>query len=209
MNETNQNIDLKTLYAALPASLKDIIFSPETIEKYDQLAIRFQLNEKQRDTLSAQTTFLLMGLRNPQELVSALATELGVENQQASLIAQDLNRDLFAQVKDDLKSLYAPQAPATAARQASAPAQSMQTPAPAPAVPVATSTTEEAMPKPHIGNIFEEKLGGAFRVKSDTVQYSTPATTAPQSTPTPQSSTATPPAAAIPKPSDPYRELPV
>lgn len=209
MSENNQNIDLKTLYAILPEPLKDIIFAPETSEKYDQLAIRFQLNEKQRDTLSAQTTFLLMGLRNPQELVTALATELGVENQQASLIAQDLNRDLFAQVKDDLKSLYTPQAPATAAPQASAPAQSMQTPAPAPAVPVAASTTEEAMPKPHIGNIFEEKLGGAFRVKSDTVQYSTPATTTPQSTSTPQSSTTTPPPAAIPKPSDPYRELPV
>lgn len=209
MSENNQNIDLKTLYAILPEPLKDIIFAPETSEKYDQLAIRFQLNEKQRDTLSAQTTFLLMGLRNPQELVTALAAELGIDKEKASLIAQDLNRDLFAQVKDDLKSLYAPQAPATAAPQASAPAQSAQTPAPAPAVPVAASTTEETMPKPHIGNIFEEKLGGAFRVKSDTVQYSTPATTAPQSTSTPQSSTATPPPVALPKPSDPYRELPV
>jgi hypothetical protein len=209
MSENNQNIDLKTLYAILPEPLKDIIFAPETSEKYDQLAIRFQLNEKQRDTLSAQTTFLLMGLRNPQELVTALATELGIEKEKASLIAQDLNRDLFAQVKDDLKSLYAPQAPATATPLASAPAQSAQTPTPSPAVPVATSTTEEAMPKPHIGNIFEEKLGGAFRVKSDTVQYSTPATTAPQSTSTPQSSTAAPPPAAIPKPSDPYRELPI
>ena len=45
------------------------------------------------------------------------------------------------------------------------------------------------MPKPHIGNIFEEKLGGAFRVKSDTVEYTTPKTTPPQIQTSQQNST--------------------
>lgn len=200
--------ELQMIYSVLPESLKDVIFAPETSEKYDQLAIRFQLDTKQRDTLSAQTTFLFMGLRNPQELVSALATELGIEKEKASLIALDLNRDLFAQVKDDLKSLYAPQVPATSVPQVSSPAQPAQAPTTPPTAPISTSAPEQAMPKPHIGNIFEEKLGGAFRVKSDTVQYSTPATTEAPGT-VPKASPDTPPTAAIPKASDPYRELPV
>ncbi len=245
MNEPTQTIDLKALYAVLPESIKEIIFAPETSEKYDQLAVRFQLDTKQRDVLSAQTTFLLMGLRNPQELGSALATELAVDRQKASLIAQDLNRDLFSLIKEELKSLYAPDSTAETAPTPEAtptpaplPAFSMAkatasvTPAPSTTPPAPTTQSmprnEEGMPKPHIGNIFEEKLGGAFRVKSDTVQYSTPGESmtvpvpptpevVPQAQPTlppPPSPTGTPqpvspPNTGAPKPSDPYRELPM
>lgn len=124
--------NLKAIYRSLPEQVKTAIFSPETSDAYDRVKARYLLNDEQRETISVQSGLLMMGLRLPQELVTALTEGLNIPREKASLIAQELNRDIFNAIRDDLKKIH----------------QVEQSAAVAPSTPVSTPPTPVTPPKP-------------------------------------------------------------
>lgn len=204
----NLQENLKEIYRSLPLSIREAIFAPETTDAYDRVQARYELTEEQRETLAVQCGLLMMGLILPQDLVPALSRELKLSQQKASLIAQDVNREVFNMIKNELKEIHAISgnaddviAPKTGAAPTPATAGTppkMPTGIPPTSVtasPVPPRTSPLAAPSQ---SIFEQKLGGAFRMKSDTTDHSVPAA---MSTPN------TPPTAPLAAPKvDPYRE---
>ena len=183
----------------LPLRLREIIYAPETFETIELVAKKYNLDVVHIGLLARLTTKLIAGALPPSEFVSSIEEDLGINREIVTAIAQDLNSDIFYKIKEELKGLYAPQAAMEPAKQPE-PLKTVQmttptTPTVTPPIPpivpnsaapitipapqplpqaIPKPSMEESMPKAHIGNIFEEKLGGAFRVKSDTVQYTAP-----------------------------------
>jgi len=167
MANTYTSDDLKTIYRSLPENLQSIILSQETSEKYDALATKFSLTEEQRKTLSNQSGLLLMGVTQPQKFVSALINGLGVEREQALLIAQELNRDIFNSVKEILSEVHKQKEAGTPAVVVQSIPQGVM-PMSSTVTPVQSTTIEQgAQPIPSVGSIFEQKLGGAFRMNTE------------------------------------------
>lgn len=210
MAYTYSKDDLRILYQSLPEKLQEVILAPETIDQYAEVAKKFSLNDKQHRELSNQSGLLLLGITQPQQFIVALTSKLGVTREQATLIAQELNKNVFNSVKDALKEVHqvmpesaksetpaqkaVPEAETTAKPSTSMPntapapvmaAPNPTTPPPAPATPPAQAKPAAAIPamkvmpsmsapaKPaeekesSMGSIFEQKLGGAFRMSAD------------------------------------------
>lgn len=105
-DKETQRETLKAIYRFLPEQIKNTIFAPETSEAYDKVTERYQLNTAQREAISTQSGLLMMGLRLPQEFVTVLTKELNIPREKASLIAQELNRDIFNAIREDLKKIH-------------------------------------------------------------------------------------------------------
>lgn len=153
--------DLLSIYRSLPDDLQDVIFSPETSEYYDAVAKKFTLNTAQREALSHQSSLLLMGITQPQQFVIALTDELKVSREQAALIAQDLNLNIFNSVKGSLTALYTETTPSTIAGTRSASESQTTATLEQPTNAAASPASNKPM-----RSIFEQKLGGAFRMSS-------------------------------------------
>lgn len=165
MAYTYSKEDLLSIYRSLPDDLQNVIFSPETSEFYDVIAKKFTLNATQREVLSHQSSLLLMGITQPQQFVIALTDELKISREQATLIAQELNLNIFNSVKSSLAALYTETAPANKVGGGMVSGQGSPE---AVKQPIITKPVAPAAAKP-AGSIFEQKLGGTFRMSSPIV----------------------------------------
>lgn len=152
-------------------------------DRLEQILASENLDELQLERLSRLTAYLLMGFVHPTEFVESITKDCEVENERAVIIAQEINKMIFSPAKNALQLVHEHNKKdssitniSTNNTPVSRESHFTQTTAPAPLPPspltAATSSEMPAVePKPHIGNIFEEKLGGSFRVKSDEVAY--------------------------------------
>jgi len=97
---------LKEIYRSLPLPIREAIFAPETTDAYDRAQEHHNLTKEQREILSIQCGLLMMGLILPQDLVPILTRELKLPQQKVSLIAQDINREVFNPIKNELKEIH-------------------------------------------------------------------------------------------------------
>ncbi len=187
--------ELQEFYNSLPDDLQDAIFSPESMDTYNQIQERYALDPSQREELSIQTGLLMMGITEPKEYVLVLAEKLGIPRDKAAFIAQEVNRNILHGVRESLKEVH------TVAQEEGVPL-SQSTPAP---VAVDTAPVIMPIPAPSIPpSTLNQKLGDAFRVQTPpqapVPNYSAPAQEAPLPvTPPPQA----------PRANDPYRESPL
>lgn len=165
MANTYSKDDLRILYQSLPEALQEVILAPETFDQYAEVAKKFALSETQQTELSNQSGLLLLGITQPQQFIIALSEKLNVEREQATLIAQELNKNVFNSVKDALKEVHKGEVETKSV----AP---IEVPTTGPVTPVASVKStlvmpEIAKPEPSAGSIFEQKLGGTFRMNAD------------------------------------------
>lgn len=218
-------------FLSLPRVLRDTLSAPETYEKVALVAKKYGLTRVETGLLAQATGTLMLGFLKPNEFVATVIDYLAIPRDEAMLIAQDLNRDLFNDVKDSLKQLYAvgtnapsrtprglvlspaqgtvnmantsppPQTQSTKPPNTPAPQVSRQAvvqPARPTNAPVRSDwswhgsknditgdiefrheSTQKIPTSPstargtgeHTESIFEQKLGGAFRIKGEAVEY--------------------------------------
>ena len=191
MNDQLTPDELKKFYASLPEDLQNAIFSPETMDTYNQIQERYALDAEQREELSIQSGLLMMGITEPKEYVLVLAEKLGIPRDKAAFIAQEVNRNILHPVRESLKEIHAP-----VVSESDTLAPETVSPPP-PAIPPAPPST------------FDQKLGSAFRVpappQANVPNYSEPS--APPPTPIVPPPPPTVPSA--PRARDPYREPPL
>lgn len=203
---------MNSIQQTLPQEIQNMLHSDELMLLTESIAEQHNLRPEYYGALFRVTANVLKGELKPNEYVTRISAELDLERDEAALIAQDINRDVFSQIKDALKSLHVVQTASTLTVPTTAPQTPATIPPPAfsfakaieiaPSIPPATVPVSTPIPhaqiitavipdstpaipvpqvespRAHIGNIFEEKLGGAFRVKSDAVEYSAPQTPA-------------------------------
>lgn len=140
-----------------PEAILETLSSESFAENVERIAGKFGLNEMEAGFLQRITTNLMLGVIRPTDFVTKLLDELDVDREKAAYIAQDVNREIFAPVKDALKEVHkvppserpgteAAPRPITMSRPVGTP--SPYVPPPAPVAP----------PK----SILEQKLSGTF-----------------------------------------------
>lgn len=159
-------------FQALPEVLQDAIFSEKTADTIGQAC---QLRDVDESVVSLVATLagrVLLGFLRPEEFASEIQKETGVDAMKATQVAGDLDREIFSNVRLELKKLYPPliytptvQAPGFMKSQA--PAPEPQRPAPSYVVPIpekfraqgvfgSTSSPQVTQPNPPAQS--EEKL---------------------------------------------------
>ncbi len=186
---------IQDIYDSLPGDLQNAIFSPESMDTYNQIQERYALDAHQREELSIQSGLLMMGLTEPKEYVLVLAEKLGIPRDKAAFIAQEVNRNILHPVRDSLKEIHTP--------------STAESPSQVPPIVSPAVTTPPAIP-PAPGSAFDQKLGNSFRVptppQAPVPNYSEPSTLPPAPIPPPP---APPVASSAPRATDPYREPPL
>lgn len=184
MDTTNKRIPMDEL----PENIQELLNSEQFIENIEHIADKNGMRPEEYGPLLRTTVRLLRGEIPATAYVAELIDVTGIPREKVALIAQEINRDIFNPIKDSLKELHATPRP-------------VATPPPA---PIGTVPAPAAIPPaPVVSNIFEQKLGGSFRMPSSA---SSAAPVAPTTTPTQIIPPV--PQALTPK-EDPYRETAV
>lgn len=195
-------------FETLPEDIRAMLQSDEFVEKIELIGEKQSLPPMEQGFLVRICAKLVTGVLQPANFVNTIADELDISREKAAFIAQEINRDIFSNIKESLKTLHRSEqgggiqspaitpvategglsavAPTTETPQIISPAKESVVTAPVIPAPLQSTTTTPAPAQvgqsnintpqretiqPHIGSIFEQKLGGEFRLKSDAVTY--------------------------------------
>jgi hypothetical protein len=98
--------ELWKLYEKLPPVLQEAIFSEENADHINRICERYGLKEEQIPKVAKFSGRVLMGLMLPEDFLSVLKKEVGLKDDIAKQIAHEINRFVFAPVKDYLAQLH-------------------------------------------------------------------------------------------------------
>ena len=148
MNFTPQQI--KERYKILPQELKDIYFSEETAEKLTAIGKANNLRTDQIGLLADETGLVMLGLTSTSEYITNLAKRLEIDKELAKKTAEEVNSQIFSQVREAMKKVHGIPEEKTPKEQ--------QPPAPT-SFPKTTESMWKITPLIHPQNkIFEEKI---------------------------------------------------
>ena len=94
------------IWEALPREIRGLLSDPETTERIEAIGAKHGLTEMECGFLVSITGKLLRGIIPPTEFVKEVEKNIDVSRDKSMLIAQDLNRSLFNDIKDSLKRLH-------------------------------------------------------------------------------------------------------
>ncbi|TSC73471.1 MAG: hypothetical protein G01um101470_77 [Parcubacteria group bacterium Gr01-1014_70] len=120
MDENKQQIqNLLDRIENLPPQLKEAMFSPDNTDKMFEIGKRHSLHIDKLGEMAHETGLLMLGVTHPNEFVGNLAERLQVDRATASKIADDINNEIFAPVREHLRALFGPSASSAGPQQAS------------------------------------------------------------------------------------------
>lgn len=203
----------------LPEAIRELLSSEDITDRIERIGATHDLSLMEQGFLVRITASLLRGLLAPKDFVNTITEEIATPRDTALLIAKDINNDIFHDVKDALMEVHAKRygqsvetTSITPVGKNNAPSLNSETPTPPPAATISIPAPV-AEPK---GSIFEQKLGGAFRMSSTTGEVTNGTGTRDSMLVAPPPPQSTPPTPPPPQPTivsdapkvDPYRELP-
>ena len=106
MTEEYTKEQLWKLYEVLPNELKDAIFSEETANSIYETCTRNDLEKEKIPEIAKYTGYVLMGLLPPNEFEKTLEEKLGLKNDLAKKVSQEITRFVFYPLKATLESIY-------------------------------------------------------------------------------------------------------
>ena len=93
------------IYEKLPEELKQAVFSAENADHTFSICERYGINECPK--VASLIGLGLMGVMLPRNFEGALAKEMGLDNDTAQRVSQEVNRFIFYPVKQQLEQLHA------------------------------------------------------------------------------------------------------
>ena len=197
-------------WAELPPEIREVLSDEETVNKIEAVAQKQGLPPMEQGFLVRICSNLMKGIIEPSTFVQNISDELDIPREKAALLAQEINREIFSPVKDALRAVHA--RPGGIVRLD----PSLVTCLPAQMSKEAAAGNKAPGNAP-MGNILEQKLAGAFRIKEgEVIAPQTPASPSPRFVPAPLPVSKMPPVisstvatipgqSGVPK-SDPYRQ---
>jgi hypothetical protein len=147
-------------WAELPLAIRDTLSDDRTIARIEEIARTQGLPEMEQGFLVRLSAKLMKGELAPGAFVGAIAEELDIPKDKAAFLAQTINHDIFASIKDALKEVH------TGGSGVVRLDPSLVTCLPA-QMSKEAALKNKAPGNAAVANIMEQKLGGAFRLKSD------------------------------------------
>ena len=92
-------------FEKLPADLQAAITSPEIHDKIEAIGKRYSLMLDQLGELVDEIGLILLGLEKSSNFVSRASRRLGISSKAATMIGQDVNKEIFDAIKDSLRKV--------------------------------------------------------------------------------------------------------
>ena len=97
------------VYKALPEKLQNVFVANETTQKLKAIGQKFSLSSDDRGVLGEQTGLVLLGITDLDNFSSELEKHLSVKKKVADRISDEVQKKVFADIEDDIKSLPRPE----------------------------------------------------------------------------------------------------
>lgn len=94
------------IYKNLPEDLKGAIFNVEMTKAVDAIGKKYNLYVDRIGILGNETGMVMLGVTKPKDFVSNLSARLGVSNDMARSIAEEINQQIFSKVRESLKKVH-------------------------------------------------------------------------------------------------------
>ena len=92
------------VYETLPEELKQAVFSAENADHTFSICERYGIEECSQ--LASLVGLVLMGVMLPRDFEGALQKDLGLDQETAQRVAQEINRFIFYPVKQQLEQIH-------------------------------------------------------------------------------------------------------
>lgn len=102
----------------IPVELRKAIASNANADNLFEIGKRHGLLIDKTGELAAETGLFMLGVTHPDEFAGNLAERLQVDRETASKIADDINREIFAPVREHLRGMFGPSMDSTSSPQA-------------------------------------------------------------------------------------------
>ncbi len=97
---------LREIYLKLPEDLKDAIFNVDSAEIIQAIGKKYNLPIDKTGELADETGLVLLGLTHPDNYIFNLAQRLNTDKETAGKIAEEINNQIFAKVRESLKKIH-------------------------------------------------------------------------------------------------------
>lgn len=104
MNNTNEQILEK--YKSLPQDIKDSLFSMETAQILQKIGKDNGLDTKKTSLLAREVGDFMMGFSQPSNFIPNLRKVLGIDQNHAKKIAEEINNQVFSRIRESLKAIH-------------------------------------------------------------------------------------------------------
>lgn len=155
---------LQKRYETLPDDLKKAIFSVETADIIQKISKKYNLQIDKMGELASETGLLMLGFTFPKDYIKNLSARLGTDIETAKKIAQEINAEIFAPVKEHLKKLHgvgeeiAMKEPSSLSAPPTQQPSTEQSPAPALPLPPLPSVTPVDLTQKHLSPSFPRNM---------------------------------------------------
>lgn len=95
-------------FDTLPDKLKDVGFSANSVYVIDQACVQNHLSEDKQAKISQLVGYVLFGFIHPEDLSREIQEALSINSEITNTISVEINRKIFAPVRNDLDKVYAP-----------------------------------------------------------------------------------------------------
>ncbi len=95
-------------YENLPEILQDALFSMANIDQVYRICKLNHLSDEKIPIVARLTGRVILGFTHPEDLAREIKEELGINPEIAKTIALEIDRKIFAAIKNDLEKVYAP-----------------------------------------------------------------------------------------------------
>ncbi|HDO23727.1 MAG TPA: hypothetical protein ENG99_00745 [bacterium] len=96
----------REIYQKLPEDLKDAILSVDSANVIQQVGKKYNLMIDKIGELADETGMVMFGVTPPKDFISNLSRRLGGDRETARKIAEDINKQIFAKVRESLKKIH-------------------------------------------------------------------------------------------------------
>ena len=210
MTDTNKH----KIWGELPLEIREALSREDTVTKIEAIAEKQGLSPIEQGFLVRICANLMRGIIKPEVFVATITDELDISREKAAYLAQEVNRDIFSPIKESLQKVHADSVHSEKKEIVAKLDPSLVTCLPHDMSKEAAIANKAPGNTVAAGSIFEQKLGGAFRMKGEAVSstgLSTPAPTlvTPPTLQPMRPAPITTPTTTAQKPIDPYREHPI
>lgn len=134
---------IKARLAELPPEIGEAIADPSLVTKFTAIADRHSLNLDQNGSLQIKTLLVMLGLEPSDEYVNNIKNELGVSRPEAESIAEDVNKEILATIRNSIMKQEQMEEKAEDGIEKPR-IQNVPTPPPAPPRPIPSTPIEKA-----------------------------------------------------------------
>ncbi len=107
-------LSLETLedrFSLLPKDIQTAVTSTDVVQKIEAIGKKRGLHVDQTGILAEETALVMLGETAPRDFPAKIRSSIGISEEIARGIVEDLNREIFAPIRSSLTSIHAEKTP--------------------------------------------------------------------------------------------------